>query len=325
MRIPLPGGIGFYFLLCAIFQGAICLINTLDVRYWNCVMKKNFHCPDKDIRFYMYSHQTRTRKRVDIRSRVPLRYAGWDPELKNVIIIHGFNGTESKVPMTYLRDAYLRRGDYNVFTVDWEDIAHFPCYLSAISNTRLVAQCTAQFYSYLTAHGATAEKTVCVGHSLGAHICGMISNHLTEKVHKIVGLDPARPLVDRYGGKAFRLTRDDAHVVQVVHTNAGLLGENPQVGHVDFCMNGGTLQPSCLREGRRIRQARCSHFMSACYFAAAVLRGEDATFKGVPCTSSCRRIRGLEEFAVTMGEKTPDKARGTYCVTMTQITTCPFD
>ncbi|CAA9998673.1 unnamed protein product [Nesidiocoris tenuis] len=266
----------------------------------------------------------RYKKRIDVRSRVPLRYAGWDPDLKNVIIIHGFNGTESKVPMTYLRDAYMRRGDYNVFTVDWEDIAHFPCYLSAIGNTRLVAQCTAQFYSFLTSHGATAENTVCVGHSLGAHICGMISNHLTEKIHKIVGLDPARPLVDRYGGKAFRLTKDDAHVVHVIHTNAGLLGESPQVGHADFCMNGGTMQPSCLREGRRIRQARCSHFMSACYYAAAVLTS-DVAFTGVPCTSSCRRIRGLEEFAVVMGEKTPDSARGTYCVKMTQIMTCPFD
>lgn len=31
----------------------------------------------------------------------------------------------------------------------------------------------------------------------------------------ISGIDPARPLVDRYGDKAFRLTRDDANFVQV--------------------------------------------------------------------------------------------------------------
>lgn len=53
---------------------------------------------------YRYVCSRHSKKRVDVRSKVPLRYAGWDPSLKNVIIIHGFNGTESKVPMTYLRD-----------------------------------------------------------------------------------------------------------------------------------------------------------------------------------------------------------------------------
>lgn len=52
---------------------------------------------------------------------------------------------------------------------------------------RLVAQCTAQFYSHLTYNGASALKIHCVGHSLGAHICGMISNHLSYKMHKIIG------------------------------------------------------------------------------------------------------------------------------------------
>lgn len=66
------------------------------------------------------------------------------------------------------------------------------------------------------------------------------------------GLDPARPLVDRYGSDMFRLTKDDANFVQVIHTNAGLLGETPAIGHVDFCVNGGTMQPSCQRESQVI-------------------------------------------------------------------------
>ncbi|XP_024081436.1 lipase member H-B isoform X2 [Cimex lectularius] len=320
------------------------LFNAFDIRYWRCVMKRSAHCPDRDIKFYFYSSVTHRRKLIDVRSNVPLKYSGWDPDKKNVFIIHGFNGTERKVPMTYIRDAYLRRGDYNVFTVDWEPIARFPCYLSSISNTRLVAQCSAQFYSYLTHNGASAEKTVCVGHSLGAHICGMVSNHLDIKMHKIIGLDPARPLVDRFGGKSFKLTKDDAHVVQVIHTNAGLLGEHPQIGHVDFCVNGGRSQPACKNQRTRIRkskifsklgscfylfiffpgQARCSHFMSACYFSATIA-DEGVRFKGVPCTASCKRIKGLEEFAVSMGEHTPETARGTYCLSVSHIKSCPFD
>lgn len=71
--------------------------------------------------------------------------------------------------------------------MDWEPLTIFPCYLSALSNTRLVSQCSAQLYSYLTKHGALAKKIHCVGHSLGAHICGMMSIHLDKKQYKIVG------------------------------------------------------------------------------------------------------------------------------------------
>lgn len=78
------------------------------------------------------------------------------------------------------------------------------------------------------------------------------------RCYSVAGLDPARPLVDRYGSAEFRLTRDDATMVQVIHTNAGFLGEAPQVGHVDFCVNGGRLQPSCAKEPRNIRNNYCS-------------------------------------------------------------------
>lgn len=59
--------------------------------------------------------------------------------------------------------------------------------INYISFFRKAAQCTAQLYSSITQAGALAKTITCVGHSLGAHICGMISNHLTEKQYKIVG------------------------------------------------------------------------------------------------------------------------------------------
>ncbi|XP_067009759.1 lipase member H-A-like [Anabrus simplex] len=298
--------------------------NSLDFRYWRCVLKRTTMCPDPDIKFFLYTSDSRPGKQVDLRSHSSLRYAGWDPGKKNVIVIHGFNGTESKTPMSFIRQGYTSRGDYNVFTVDWEPLTKFPCYLSALSNTRLVAQCSAQLYSHLTEHGALAKNTHCVGHSLGAHICGMMSNHLSSKQYKIIGLDPARPLIDRYSSSEFRLTRDDAHFVQVIHTNAGALGEEAQVGHVDFCVNGGSYQPGCT--GHRLRQARCSHFQSACYFAATI--SEERQHLGIPCSTSCPkrgRSLGLRPGpSVPMGEDTPDNASGTYCVTIRRSMDCPF-
>lgn len=65
------------------------------------------------------------------------------------------------------------------------------------------------------------------------------------------GLDPGRPLVSAYGSRQFRLGRDDAYVVHVMHTNAGFLGEDGLVGHADFCVNGGRLQPGCKGHAMR--------------------------------------------------------------------------
>lgn len=51
----------------------------------------------------------------------------------------------------------------------------------------------------------------------------------------------------------FRLTRDDADFVEVIHTNSGVYGEYPQIGHVDFSVNGGRMQPICTSQANIIR------------------------------------------------------------------------
>lgn len=120
------------------------------------------------------------------RSSIPRTHSSKKPTHHNLHTAIIF--TDSQVFFIFFpHTAYLRRGDYNVFTVDWSALTFFPCYLTSLSNSRLVAQCTAQFYSHLTYSGASAYRIHCVGHSLGAHICGMMSNHLTHKIHKIVG------------------------------------------------------------------------------------------------------------------------------------------
>lgn len=63
----------------------------------------------------------------------------------------------------------------------------------------------------------------------------------------LTGLDPARPLIERHASESYRLTRDDANVVQIIHTNAGTLGQESLTGSIDLCINGGSLQPFCRR------------------------------------------------------------------------------
>lgn len=114
----------------------------------------------------------------------------------------------------------------------------------------------------------------CVGHSLGAHICGMVSNHLTIKQHKIIGLDPARPLIEQHASRDYRLTRDDANNVQIIHTNAGTLGQESLTGSLDLCINGGSSQPFC-RRGFRLSMF---NFNSVLNFLLSVFRMLNISF-----------------------------------------------
>lgn len=51
-----------------------------------------------------FSESGKSRKRIDLKIANSLKWSSWDPKKKSAIIIHGFNGTERKTPMTILRD-----------------------------------------------------------------------------------------------------------------------------------------------------------------------------------------------------------------------------
>ncbi|KAL5280436.1 hypothetical protein ACFFRR_004426 [Megaselia abdita] len=270
---------------------------------------------------------------INAKNPYSLYKAGFNSYKETAFIIHGFNGTFRDKHMQFLKDAYLFR-NFNVIQVDWSAITQYPCYLSSLVNTKIVAQCTAQIYAMLTHHGNDREKITCVGHSLGAHICGMISNHITRKQHRIVGLDPAKPLVQMSKPPSFRLTADDADHTQVIHTNAGILGQDDSNVDLHFCVNGGRFQPYC--KGNPIRRSRCSHFLSICYLASAMFKSKE--FIGVPC-EQCVEISGPGRLPVfyndpyktiqltkkfRIGNDAPIGSSGTYCIDVPFAKHCPF-
>ncbi|XP_055710718.1 phospholipase A1 VesT1.02-like [Phlebotomus papatasi] len=305
-----------------------------DINPFKCILSRTTVCPHEEIDFFMFTNAVRRGRQIDVRHPKTITQAGFQPKHETAIIIHGFNGTQNSKHVMYLKDAYLSR-KFNVITVDWFRLTQYPCYLTALTNTRVVAQCTAQVYAFLTHIGASRHRITCVGHSLGAHICGMMGNHLTSRQYKIIGLDPARPLVENHASQTFRLTRDDAKIVQVIHTNAGKLGQLSSSGTVDFCVNGGRQQPYC--KGHPIRRSRCSHFLSVCYLANLIFHHKKVI--GVPCPHGCvylkrnhlplytnnpHKIRNLVQY-MHIGQDTPDHVTGTYCVQVDYAKHCPFN
>ncbi|XP_069962460.1 lipase member H-A isoform X2 [Bactrocera oleae] len=303
---------------------------ALDLNVLRCFLHNKNICPSPYIMYRLYAPKSsRHGITLNIHNPLTLFKGDFNPHRETAFIVHGFNGSAVDVHLQFLKDAYLSR-DFNVITVDWRPLTRYPCYLHALINTRLTAQCTAQVYSFLTHNGAVREKITCIGHSLGAHICGMISNHLSIKQHRII----ARPLIERKKNHIFKLSIDDANVIQVIHTNAGFLGQEENIGHLNYCVNGGRFQPFC--KGNPIRRSRCSHFLSICFLASAMFKHKK--FVGVSCPNGCREsskllpFSGKNSFGVitqtqeyNIGNDAPDDARGCYCIDMPFVKHCPFN
>lgn len=71
--------------------------------------------------------------------------------------------------------------------VDWGALCRAPCYVAAVHNLKPVAKCLALSFSFLRHSGLPVHRTTCVGHSLGAHICGLMSNYLDFRIERIIG------------------------------------------------------------------------------------------------------------------------------------------
>ncbi|XP_047509303.1 pancreatic triacylglycerol lipase-like [Pieris napi] len=284
----------------------------------DCVWKREREpCPDPNITINLYTEAEPEKKTVDLFSEDWLRQSSWEPSHETILLIHGYAGGDDTLPIIVLRDAYLRRGGYNVFMLDWGQLCQPPCYVAAVHNLRPVARCVAEALATLRRAGLRPDRLTCVGHSLGAHLCGIMSNYLNFRMNRIIGLDPARPLIR--SAPALRLDPGDARAVHVLHTNAGRYGEAARLGHADFCLNGGRSQPFCEDTPNA---ALCSHVWSICYQAESLFRPRAA----VPCGRRCSvRVPPARASAlpVPLGQSAPMTASGAYCVEDFTAPFCP--
>ncbi|XP_054167116.1 pancreatic triacylglycerol lipase-like [Oppia nitens] len=193
------------------------------------------------------------------------------PDKKIVFIIHGYTdcfrdcyiGDHIRSDwMANMKDYFLNY-NYNVIIVDWREAAKSKLYFNSAFNTQIVGALVAEFIRTLIGYfDVSPEDFHLIGHSLGAHVCGFAGKRFNEtKIGQITALDPAGP-----GFYTYSLNKNDATLVKVIHTSAGVLksvdnyiGENlfesiqffgflgngNSLGHLDFWPNAGNGQPGC--------------------------------------------------------------------------------
>lgn len=103
-------------------------------------------------------------------------------------------------------------------------------YITARNRVGPVGATVARFINFLQQNGFTAfNRVIIAGHSLGAHIAGHTGKRTSSRIRAVFGMDPAGPLFDM-GNAGDRLAASDADYVEMIATNAGLLGFDQPIG-----------------------------------------------------------------------------------------------
>jgi len=224
-----------------------------------------------------------------------------------VVITHGFLKSISSSWMHDMGVALMNKSDTTaILLVGWghgsggSPIPDPFYYYQAAANTRYMGVAVAKMLINIVDDVNLATNSIdhafsfhCIGHSLGAHICGFLGKNLQNLTHfslrRISGLDPAGPLFASDVPFPFnfinisedaRLNKADAHFVDVIHTDGRArftfevvpqYGTMLELGHVDFYPGSdgefGWNQPGCWQVGDI---GSCSHSRSHDYYLSSL-------------------------------------------------------
>lgn len=198
---------------------------------------------------------------------------------------------------TKVRDAWFLYGDYNMIAVDWSRGRSLE-YASSVAAVSSVGAKIAKLIDFLVKeYGMSLDTLEIVGFSLGAQVAGYSAKQVTTgKVQKVVGLDPAMPLMS-YDKPAKRLNSDDAVYVESIQTNGGTLGYTKPIGRAAFYPNGGKSQPGCGID----LTGSCSHTRAVSYYVESLTLNNFPTIKCPSYQEANKKDCGSNYSTVRMG------------------------
>ncbi|XP_030384292.1 pancreatic triacylglycerol lipase-like [Scaptodrosophila lebanonensis] len=258
-------------------------------------------CPSENVEFWLYSNETRDSP--VLLDPLDLNPSDFEPPRPIEILIHGYTGHRDFAPNSNVRPALLDHENVYVISVDYGPLVREPCYPQAVENVPLVSKCLAQLINNLLDRGISqSDQLHIIGFSLGGQVAGQTANYVTEKLHHITGLDPAKPgFITKPDTE--RLDASDAKLVDGIHTDVLAFGMLGSLGHVDFYPNNGALQPGCIEDTIAAANfSNCNHNRAPIYYAESIY--SEKGFWGRQC------IDGIGSLLDPCSEDTPEALMG---------------
>ncbi|XP_068155629.1 uncharacterized protein [Drosophila tropicalis] len=268
------------------------------------------------VKFYLYTRENPSAGQLIKATKDSIDASYFNPNNPTRFTIHGWNSNYKDGVNTGVASAWFSYGDYNMIAVDWSRGRSLE-YATSVAAVSGAGKKIADLIDYLVKnYQMSLDDLEVVGFSLGAHVAGYTAKQVTTgQVRKVVGLDPASPLIS-YSKPAKRLSSDDAFYVETIQTNGGTLGFKEPIGKASFYPNGGKSQPGC---GLDITGS-CSHTRAVTYYVECLRKDNYATVKCPEYTDANKKNCGSTYSSVRMGSLSNEvSAEGPYYVPVNSV------
>ncbi|XP_058799609.1 inactive pancreatic lipase-related protein 1-like [Phymastichus coffea] len=238
----------------------LCSGLTEGMNFLYCLSNYPFssNCYKNELSIYFYAYVNNSEgkytepKEVEINLKNEVNF---DSEKRTTIIIPGYLNvrTTSWISSMVKELHKFQNQDTNVIVVQWFKNIIYSTAAKAVDE---VANKTANMLRTIFKKNGKPKFLHIIGHSLGAHIAGLTALKLKDTwfVDRVTGLDPARPILNNEKNATYKLNKDCANFVDVIHSNSdeheSTFGFYEPMGHIDFYPNGGDHQPSCINKPR---------------------------------------------------------------------------
>jgi len=233
--------------------------------------------PENDMRFLLFTRQNPTVAQEITFDLAVLDASNFNSNNPTHFTAHGWGGSGDAASNTLVRDAFLSIGDFNIISVDWSG-ANSINYITSRNHVPAAGTHLGRYVDHLHVNGyIRLHEVQLIGISLGGQLIGFAGKAIfSGRVGVIISLDPAGPLFS-YDDPTQRIDSSDGEYVEVIYTNAGMLGFDRPVGHANFWPNFGRSQPGC---GADVGGG-CAHGRSVTLHAESITQ----VFTGHQCVS----------------------------------------
>jgi pimeloyl-ACP methyl ester carboxylesterase len=105
------------------------------------------------------------------------------PKRQTLLYVSGWTQNPDAETSKLLINAYLNRGDYNVLVLDWGDYS-VGTYGAVMIRISRISRIFGRAWLKLFDKGLNVKSFHCVGHSFGAHACGIMGRELNQVSHR---------------------------------------------------------------------------------------------------------------------------------------------
>lgn len=108
-----------------------------------------------------------------------ISHRNFNPKLPSVLYISGWMQSPDAETTELIINGYLKRRDHNLLILDWSDYS-VGLYASVMLRISKISRIFGRTMLKLFDKGLNIKTFHCLGHSLGAHSCGIIGRELIQ-------------------------------------------------------------------------------------------------------------------------------------------------